>query len=176
MRRHKTIPKYLSREQALECLQIAEKFSKELYLMFKVMITTGIRVSDYINLKQENFKYDPTLGYILTFKARKNKQEITAPITEDVYKAARSLKTLFPGTRWTAWNHVKQVGLTLGLKLTPHMLRHTFVVLSRQAGISWEMIASITGDDFQTLKDWYHHVDPAEVKAVRTRLENYLFK
>ncbi|WEU40230.1 MAG: tyrosine-type recombinase/integrase [Candidatus Odinarchaeum yellowstonii] len=175
MRRHKTIPKYLSREQALECLQIAEKFSKELYLMFKVMITTGIRVSDYINLKPENFKHDPTLGYILTFKARKNKQEITAPITEDIYKAARSLKTLFPGTRWTAWNQTRQVGQAMGIKLTPHMLRHTFVVLSRQAGVTWEMIAGITGDDFQTLKDWYHHVDPSEVKAVRAKLESYLF-
>lgn len=175
VRRHKTIPKYLSKQQALETLRVAEKFSRELYLMFKVMITTGIRVSDYINLTPENFKEDPSLGYVVTYKAKKNQQEITAPVTEDIYKAVLELKTLFPGKRWTAWNQTKLVGKVMGINLTPHMLRHTFVVLSRQAGISWEIIASITGDDFTTLKDWYHHVDPAEIKAVRTRFNNYLF-
>ncbi|MHA1835960.1 MAG: tyrosine-type recombinase/integrase, partial [Candidatus Odinarchaeia archaeon] len=130
MRRHKTIPKYLTKKQALEALKISRKFSENLYLMFKVMITTGIRVSDYINLKKENFQLHPTLGYILNFKAKKNKQEISAPITEEIYNLAHKLNPLYPGTRWTAWYQTKQVGKIMGIKLTPHMLRHTFVVLS----------------------------------------------
>ncbi|MHA1410658.1 MAG: tyrosine-type recombinase/integrase [Candidatus Odinarchaeia archaeon] len=175
-RRHKTTPKYLTKEQALEALEIAKTFSKHLYLMFKVMITTGIRVSDYIDLKKENFKRTEALGYILAFKAKKNKQEIYAPITEDIYKLAHELEPLFPFKRWTAWNQTRQVGKIMGITLTPHMLRHTFVVLSRQAGVSWELIASITGDDFQTLKDWYHHVDPREINGVRDKFNQYLFK
>ena len=174
-RRHKTAPKYLSKEQALEALQIAQKWSEHLYLMFKVMITTGIRVSDYINLKKDNFKQSPALGYILTFKAKKNKQEITAPVTKEIFDLAQEIKPLFPYNRWTAWNQTKQIGQIMNINLTPHMLRHTFVVLSRQAGVSWELIAGITGDDFQTLKDWYHHVDPREISAVRDKFNNYLF-
>jgi integrase len=175
-RRHKTVPKYLTKEQALEALEVAKTFSKNLHLMFKVMITTGIRVSDYIALNKDNFKKTVNIGHILTFRARKNKQEIDAPITEEIYKNAMELDHLFPYSRWTAWNQIKQVGRIMGIKLTPHMLRHTYVVLSRQAGVSWELIAGITGDDFQTLKDWYHHVDPRELIAVREKFNDYMFK
>lgn len=95
-----------------------------------VLFDTAIRINELLTLESEDIDRD--MGMITV--TRKGGKRDAVNISEramgalDEWISARKSKTthVFDNMRyWDAWNMVKQIGIRAGLKVHPHMLRHS---------------------------------------------------
>ena len=117
-----------------EIATIRRCMGAEAWLVFRVMLETGLRVGDVVALERRHVTKD---GII--YKAHKTGKEGLAPITPGLYrKLSHRNGYLFKGrkegthlTRQAVWKRIKTAGKRAGLDLdgmSPHAMRKAFAV------------------------------------------------
>ncbi len=118
-------------------------------LIEKVLITvlfdTGLRISELLNLKVSDIDKDNGLVTVVGKGGRTEQANISdkALAVLNEWLDARQSKSndVFMGLKYvTAWKMISNVGIRAGIKLHPHMLRHSRAVQMRKSGAALEDI------------------------------------
>lgn len=118
--------------------KIMYKMGNEPWLVFRVMMETGLRVGDAVALKRSNLKKDGEIWYLQT-KAEKTGKVGKWRISEQLAERLRSRKGyLFKGrkpgthlTRQAVWKRIKKACEEAGIDAdgkSPHSMRKVFAV------------------------------------------------
>lgn len=117
-----------------EVARLRRAMDREAWLVFRVMLETGLRVGDVVSLTRLD-----VLREGIRYKAHKTGKEGLAPISAGLYRIlARRSGYLFPGrkegthlTRQAVWKRIKAASVRSGVDIegvSPHAFRKAFAV------------------------------------------------
>ena len=155
-------PQWLDRLQTQALCRIVEKGrnSRDIALV-KLLLNTGLRVSEMCALTWDDIKISPKKG-LLTVKYGKGSKRREIPLNKDARQVLQDLgyskkkgssERVFIGQRGamtprgierTLRKYVKQTDLQ---EVSPHNLRHTFCKNLMDTGVSLEEVATLAGHD-----------------------------
>jgi len=100
---------------------------------------TGLRISDVLNLKWEDFEIAPDQGYCIRIRTQKTQTEAILPISYEAIELCgeRSTGTVFKGLTRSMVNYllkkwIAEAGITK--PITFHCFRHTYATLQIASG------------------------------------------
>lgn len=176
-----TIPEVLTKDEIKRMIELtAHKKSR---LMIEFLYGTGLRVSEFTNLKKEDIRLNEGIGWVRKGKFSKDRMFL---IPKYLIKGIRELldkddsQYLFhnkKGIRYTNRNIqkiVKTARLKAGIykKVTPHTLRHSFATHLLEAGTNLRMIQELLGHANISASQVYLHISQEELKKVKSPLDN----
>jgi integrase/recombinase XerD len=153
-KRKKQLPKVLTKQ---EIDIIVNNIKNEKHkLMIEIIYSSGLRLSELINLKQNDINPHNNTIHIKSAKGKKDRITILSQKTKNklfdyILKTTFKTNYLFETQRKTKYtkksiqNIVKKASITLNKHVTPHMLRHSFATHLLEEGIDIRLIQKLLG-------------------------------
>ena len=167
----------------------------ELKILFYIGAWTGLRLSDVISIKWQNFDMCNRLISITPGKTARRARNLQIPIHPMLYDLLNGIEKndqqlLVPklselyfnkGTKKRVLALIKKIFEHIDLKTTEHRtnrkmsaiiygfhsFRHSFASFAARSGIPIGVLADILGDNITTLQKYYIHIDnAAKFKAI----------
>jgi integrase/recombinase XerD len=171
----KTVVTRLSREEERRLIQQAYLEKGSQGLLIKTLLMSGARVSEFANLRVEDFFFEEQMLLIAKGKGGKSRY---VPILPDLAQELRThLGTrqrgyLFESNRHEAFSPrrlqqiVKQAAEKAGInkKVHPHLLRHTIATFLLERGMPLEQIQKFLGHSKIETTQIYAESSPAILK------------
>lgn len=156
-------------------LDSTNRYIKKMTYGTLILIYTGLRVGEFINLKTKDVDLDKNVIYITKSKTSSGIRKI--PISEKIIKLFKKniddTKEYFffnkKGNKYIYFNFLTQFNKMLELleleKHTIHDTRHTFATLLNNANANSTSIIKLIGHtDFKTTEEIYTHKDIEELR------------
>ncbi len=171
----KKLPVVLTKEEVKLLLKNSK--TKKSMLIIKTLYSTGLRVSELINLKKEDI--DLKKGFIMVKKGKGNKQRKTVidkNLAEELLFISNNYVFHNKGRPLTSRNIQKIISETakragIEKKVTPHVLRHSFATHLLEEGTSIRVIQELLGHENLQTTQIYTHISEEELSKVRNPLE-----
>lgn len=147
--------KYLTKEERIRFLQEARQARFEIYTFCRLLLDTGCRISEALNLRKKQVDLVQKCIYIESLKKRRKGVFRRIPVSNTLLvtlmrlyelRGQGSLKSNDPfwnWTRMTAYRHVCRVMKEANIKgaqASPKGLRHGFAVAALQAGAPMNLV------------------------------------
>ena len=142
----------LTQEEKNAILTYVETKEQHIELGFKVLFTTGLRVSELANLRKEDVTVINNRVVVHVYNT-KNDNERYVPVFDT--ETARELLTyvrdierdipIFRVKKRTFQYHAEQISNAIGILFTIHQTRHTFATEMLQTGIRLDILQKLLG-------------------------------
>ena len=154
MKRKKQLPKTLTKP---EIETVVNNIKNEKHkLMIEILYSSGLRLSELINLKQNDINPQNNTIHIKSGKGKKDRITILSQKTKNklfdyILKSKFKTNYLFETQRKTKYtkksiqNILEKASNPLKKKVTPHMLRHSFATHLLEDGIDIRIIQKLLG-------------------------------
>ncbi|MCP3682314.1 MAG: tyrosine-type recombinase/integrase [bacterium] len=178
----KKLPTVLSKDEIKRLIEAAG--TEKTQLIIKMLYSSGLRLSECINLKVNDLEFDEKIGWVRKGKGSKDRVFILSEaLIEDLQKYInkKRLKThIFcskKGTPLSPRNIQKIVALSTrnaGIKknVTPHTFRHSFATHLLESGVDIRKIQELLGHSNLQTTQIYTKVSTEELKKVKSPLDN----
>ena len=186
MQKEKRLPEVLSEDDFNKILETFNHESKNVRnkLILKLLIASGARISEIINLKvleisDNNYEYIRVLGkgskyrYIPIYNSLAN--EIKEYVKNNRKFLAKSEKDykLFPNVRreqfyTTLREHAKMCGIEK--RVYPHIIRHSIATILLKNGADIRMVQELLGHSSISTTQIYTHVEKSKLKSVYDKI------
>jgi integrase/recombinase XerD len=178
----KSIPIFLTKEEVRRLFERAP--SKKSLLIMRLLYSTGLRVSECVNLKITDLELENGMGWVRSGKGGKDRAFfLSAKLAQEIKKYLQTLeeseKYLFPGKKGhlSARNVQKIIANTARLakiskKVTAHKLRHSFATHNLDAGVDIRIIQELLGHSDLSTTQIYTHVSKEQLKKVKNVLDD----
>jgi len=180
-KREKKIPKVLSKEDIFKMIDGTKNLKHR--LLIKLIYSAGLRVSEAIKIKKFDFDFNRNLIRIEQGKGKKDRYTILArSLKNDLikYLCRTDVKTyLFEG-RKLAYMSIKSIQKIvdnaakrggLNIKVTPHMLRHSFATHLLENGTDIRYIQHLLGHSRLQTTQIYTKVSKLDVLSIKSPLD-----
>ena len=180
----RSLPKALTKEEVRKLLSVISPLKKRDRLIVLLLYGTGLRVSELCNLKLRDIDFKRGIITVRGGKGAKDRMvPLPKPIIEEIkaYLAMRedgSEYLLVEERREkkdrispkTVWYILRKYGTKAGIKVTPHMLRHSFATHMLENGVDIRVIQEILGHSNLSTTQIYtkvtvEHLRKAQEKA-----------
>lgn len=152
-----SLPYYLDRRQ-LALLQELVKENTRDRAIVETLYVTGVRISELLNIKLEDMKWNSRQIWIRKGKGNKERFVLFSHDCAErlkVYLDQRSVDSVYlfanyrgePLSRVTVQLHFRQYTDRLGFKVSPHTLRHTFAAHLAEKGMDFSYIQELLGHE-----------------------------
>ena len=155
----RSLPKNLTKEEVKKLLGVIPPTRKRDRLIVLLLYGSGLRVSELCNLKIDDIDFERSLIIVRGGKGAKDR---IVPISKALLRAIEDyLKTRSDDSEYliveerrnrkdklspkTVWYLLDKYGKKAGIKVTPHMLRHSFATHMLENGIDIRVIQEILG-------------------------------
>ena len=184
-KREKKIPEVLSKDETKKIIESSG--SKKSRLMISLTYACGMRVSELLNLKTADFKFDEKIGFIRQAKGKKDRifnipefliRDLKKQIEKQKERKQEHLFTGFKG-RLTERNFQKIVSLAsrkAGIEklVHPHTLRHSFATHLLENNIDIRKIQELLGHSSISTTEIYTHVSQQKLKKIKSPLDELM--
>ncbi|HEC97074.1 MAG TPA: site-specific tyrosine recombinase XerD [Nitrospirae bacterium] len=182
--RWERLPKAISVADVLRLIEAIEGGDLALrdLAMLELMYASGLRVSELVNLRVEDVNLDA--GFVRVIG--KGSRERVVPVSErtigNVRKYMKQLRSsllkgkespyLFISLRGTAltrqrfWQTIKEYGRRVGIKVSPHVIRHSFATHLLEGGADLRSIQKMLGHSDISTTQIYTKVTSDRLKKV----------
>ena len=170
----KKLPIVLTKNEIKKLLEYST--SKKSKLIIKTLYSTGLRVSELVNLKVNDIQE----GFIIVKKGKGNKQRktiIDENLKKDLLLIADKYVFHNKGKPLTPRNIQKIISETakragINKKVTPHVLRHSFATHLLESGTNIRVIQELLGHENLQTTQIYTHISEEELSKVKNPLKN----
>ena len=150
----------------------------------RLLYSTGLRVSECVNLKINELELESNMGWVRSGKGSKDRAFfLSDKLSQEIKKYLQTLdeteEYLFPGKNGhlTARNVQKIISNTAKLakipkKVTAHKLRHSFATHNLDAGVDIRIIQELLGHSDLSTTQIYTHVSKEQLKKVKNVLDD----
>jgi len=181
-KREKRLPSVLTKDEVFRLMDKMQNWKSK--LMISLMYACGMRVSELVNLKIEDFNFDEKVGHIRQGKGKKDRIfNIPALLADDLIKQVEMQKKfnqiyLFSGPkgRLTSRNLQKIVvkakenaGITKDVHC--HTLRHSFATHLLENNVDIRKIQELLGHADLSTTQIYTHVSREELKKIKSPID-----
>lgn len=178
----KSNPEVLSRDEIFLLIKNAK--NNKTRLIIELLYSTGLRVSELVNLKTEQIDFKEKTIRVKSGKGNKDRITIVAgKILKDLEKYIQTLPEaspyLFPGkekrglTTRNIQKIIQNVAFKAGIKkrVTPHTLRHSFATHLLENGTDIRLIQELLGHSQLSTTQIYTHVSQEQIKKIKSPLD-----
>jgi len=150
-----SLPYYLSRRQLTLLQELTRSDPKERALV-EALYTTGCRISELLNIKLSDVKWESSQIWIRKGKGNKERFVLITHECAERLKAYLQKRNidcvyLFSNTRGEQLSrdlvelNFRKYTVTLGFRVTPHTMRHTFAAHLTEKGMDFNYIQELLG-------------------------------
>jgi len=174
------LPKVISKEKIKQMIDLTENLKHK--LIIKLLYSSGIRLQELINLKRKDIDFER--GILNVINGKGGKSRITL-ISENLkldllkYYSNNIFKTeyVFEGrngkyTKKSVQKVLDLAGKKIGIKVTPHMLRHSFATHLLESGTDIRHIQKLLGHSDLKTTEIYTHVSNKDLSNIKSPLDN----
>ncbi len=162
--RFKPQPHYLTKEELEKFFLVIN--NRYYYHLFKLMVNTGMRISEALNLTPDDVTFAEDRA-IIKIRGKGNKERsivVSRNIIENAInaglfekkRAVRSVQNAFK-------RYLKKAGISKDV--TPHSLRHTFAILMLERGVPLNVLQSVLGHESLTTTAIYLKISPKNISV-----------
>lgn len=173
------LPNFLYHEQIMELfsgIDLETRYGKRNYLMILMFYSTGIRVSELVNLQVDDLNFDKQEIRVL---GKGNKERIV-PINDYVINAFNDYSKNVKLTNYIFINKNNKQLTTRGVRyimqqivrksslsknVSPHTLRHSFATELLNAGMDIRLVQELLGHESLASTQVYTHLSKAKIKS-----------
>jgi integrase/recombinase XerD len=178
-KKDKKLPEVLSREEVAKLIDSTDTLKSR--LIVSLLYSSGLRVSELVNLKTSDISLDQRSGWVRKGKGSKDRIFFVSEQLADDLKAylqgrehnfifskdkpltTRNIQKIIQGTR-------KRAGMTK--KITPHTLRHSFATHLLDNGTDIRLIQSMLGHSSLSTTQVYTHISSEQLRRIQNPLDN----
>ncbi len=179
----RSLPKALTKAEVKKLLGVISPLKKRDRLIVLLLYGTGLRVSELCNLKIKDVDLDRGIITVRGGKGAKDRiVPLSKPVIEEIreYLASRNDNSEYllveerrekkdrisPKTVWYILN---KYGKRIGIKVTPHMLRHSFATHMLENGVDIRIIQEILGHSNLSTTQIYTKVTVEHLKKAQEK-------
>jgi len=178
-KKEKTLPEVLTKEEVRNLIENADNNKSR--LIISMLYSSGLRVSELVNLKIQDLNFDENIGWVRKGKGNKDRiftlsgnlgnelREFIKERNHTIYLfskdrplTTRNIQKIIKGTKERA-NIVR--------KVTPHTLRHSFATHLLEDGTDIRMIQALLGHSNLNTTQLYAHISSEQIKKVENPLD-----
>lgn len=178
-KKEKRLPEVLSKDEIKKLLDSAE--TKKSRLIISLLYSSGLRVSEVVNLKPQHIDFEEKIGWVRKGKGSKDRMFILSEqLGKEIqnYLKKRNNTYVFskdkPLTTRNLQKIVKHTKQKAGInkKVTPHTLRHSFATHLLEAGNDIRIIQALLGHASLNTTQIYTHLSSEQFKKVQNPLDS----
>lgn len=179
-KKEKSLPKVISKEKIKKMIQLCGNIKHR--TIIKLLYSSGLRLQELIDLKRKDIDFDRNIIHV---KKGKGKKDRITLISENLkidllkYYSNYNFDTeyIFEGrngkyTKKSVQKVLDLLGKKAGIKLTPHMLRHSFATHLLESGTDIRHIQKLLGHSDVSTTQIYTHVTNSELQNIKNPLDN----
>jgi len=174
----KTLPKALSKEEIKKLLNNCKNEKEKLILL--LLYSTGLRVSELANLKLEDVDLKEKF---LIVRGGKGKKDRIVPLNDKIVELINSyLSSRKKNSEYLISNKfgnkistvylekvIREIGKRIGIKVTCHMLRHSFATHMLENGADIRVIQEILGHERLSTTQIYTKITTKYLREVYSK-------
>ncbi len=174
------LPEVLTKDEVLRLIDKAD--TEKSRLIISLLYSTGLRVSELVNLKVEDLNVAENTGWVRQGKGAKDRLFAMSPqisqALEAYFKERGETRYVFsrekPLTTRNIQKIIKNTSKRSGItkKVTPHTLRHSFATHLLEQGTDIRVIQTMLGHSSLSTTQVYTHVSSEQIKKVRNPFDN----
>ena len=174
------LPKVFSKEKIKELIEGIGNLKPR--LIVELFYSSGLRLQELVDLKREDIDFDRNLINVKKGKGKKDRVTLLSNlIRKDLlkYYSKTDFKTkyLFEGrtgkySKKSVSKILERFGKKVGIKITPHMLRHSFATHLLEAGIDIRYIQKLLGHSDLKTTEIYTHVSTKNLESIKSPLDS----
>lgn len=177
----RTLPKIVSEEEIIRIIEAASNIKHK--AIIATLYSAGLRRSELIDLRKQDISFDRRL---ISIRGAKGKKDRTSMLSETLFvmliKYLEEYKPnywLFEGPsrrQYSATSIAKVIARAstdagLIIRVTPHMLRHSFATHLLEHGTDIRYIQEILGHDSSKTTEIYTHVSKKSLGKIKSPLD-----
>ncbi|MCR4334978.1 MAG: tyrosine-type recombinase/integrase [archaeon] len=182
-KKNKYLPTTLTKDETKKLIKATKKGRNRLLVQF--IYSAGVRVSEAVNMKNEEINFKERIGKVKSGKGAKDRIIILSKnwcklakkygerkkIKSEWLFSKKNGKKLSPDT---VQRIVKEAAEKAGIEktVTPHVLRHSFATHLLEAGENIRKIQELLGHSNLNTTQIYTHVSTEQLKKVSSPLDN----
>ncbi len=179
-KKEKQLPKVISKEKIKQMIDLTDNLKHK--LIIKLLYSSGLRLQEIINLKRKDIDFERG---ILNVKKSKGKKDRITLISDSLkldllkYYSNNIFKTeyVFEGrtnkyTKKSVQKVLALAGQRVGIKVTPHMLRHSFATHLLEQGTDIRHIQKLLGHSDLKTTEIYTHVSTKDLSNIKSPLDS----
>ena len=179
-KKDKKLPEVLTKEEVRRLIDSADNIKSR--LIISLLYSSGLRVSELVNLKLEDLNLDEKTGWVRKGKGSKDRLfTISGNLSEELaeYRARKAEdKYVFSKEKPLTTRNIQKIikGLRqrdgINKKVTPHTLRHSFATHLLEQGTDIRMIQVLLGHSSISTTQIYSHVSNEQLKKIKNPFDN----
>jgi len=176
----KKIPAVLTKQEVLILIDAAE--TQKSKLMIQLLYSSGLRVSEIVNLKPTDLDLNENIGWVRSGKGKKDRMFIFSPKLSNKLKKFIDkhkewdylFSPLKPLTTRNIQKIVQKTSQKAGIdkEVHPHTLRHSFATHLLDAGVDLRRIQTLLGHSSISTTELYTHISSEQLKDIKNPLDN----
>lgn len=186
-KKEKKLPDVLSTQEVLRILEAVENLKHRAILF--LVYSSGLRVSEVVQLKQEDIDTDRNLIHIRQAKGHKDRFSVLSAVAADILssyiKKYRPDEWLFAGAedgKHLAIRTVQKIfenacdKAKINKDVSIHSLRHSFATHLLEGGTDLRYIQELLGHNSSKTTEIYTHVSRRDLSRIQSPLDQYFTK
>ncbi len=173
------LPEVLTKDEVKKLIESADNVKSR--LIISLLYSSGLRVSELVNLKIEDLNLQEKTGWVRKGKGNKDRLFIISTgLSEELkeyLESKKDCKYVFsrekPLTTRNIQKIIKGVRIraSINKKATPHTLRHSFATHLLEQGTDIRLIQSLLGHANLNTTQVYTHISSEQIKKIKNPLD-----
>ena len=178
-KKDKKLPEVLTKEEIKKLIDSADNVKSR--LIISLLYSSGLRVSELVNLKLNDLNLDEKTGWVRKGKGNKDRLfTIAANLAEklkEYLSGKENFKYVFSKDKPLTTRNIQKIikGLRqrtgINKKVTPHTLRHSFATHLLEQGTDIRLIQTLLGHSSLNTTQVYTHISSEQIKKVKNPFE-----
>ncbi len=177
-KKERKLPEVLTKEEVKMLIENCD--NEKSRLMLSMLYSSGLRVSEMVNLKVSDMNFNDNTGWVRKGKGSKDRIFAISPqLTNELkdYLEDRESTYIFskekPLTTRNIQKIIKATNLRAGIqkRVTPHTLRHSFATHLLENGTDIRVIQALLGHASLNTTQVYTHISSEQIKKVQNPLD-----
>jgi integrase/recombinase XerD len=179
-KKEKRLPEVLTKEEVRNLIESTDTVKSR--LMVSLLYSTGLRVSEIVNLKVEDLNLKEKTGWVRKGKGSKDRLfvlsgDLSQEIDEYLRTRGKENVYVFSKTKPLTTRNIQKIikgtkdRAGINKKVTPHTLRHSFATHLLEQGIDIRIIQAMLGHSSLSTTQVYTHVSSEQLMKVKNPLD-----
>lgn len=179
-KKDKSLPSVLSKDEISKLLNSAETSKSK--LIFSLLYSSGLRVSELVNLKRADLNLQDKLGWVRKGKGNKDRiftisENLCSELKNFFAKSPENIFVFSKDKPLTTRNIQKIIQKAakkaeINKKVTPHTLRHSFATHLLESGTDIRLIQELLGHSNLNTTQMYTHISQEQIRNIKNPLDN----
>jgi integrase/recombinase XerD len=176
----KKIPIVLTKEEVLKLIEGAQ--TKKSRLMIQTLYSSGLRVSEIVNLKNQDLDFNENIGWVRSGKGKKDRMFIISKKLSNKLKKFTEKrpdwKYVFSENKPLSTRNIQKIIQKASFKaginkrVSPHTMRHSYATHLLENGVDIRKIQILLGHSSLSTTERYTHVSSSELKKISSPFDS----